>query len=78
MDSLPARLQTVPEDQRPRLWLDAGDKDSEYQTVQTFEKALNTLGLPHEWHSYLGWHEETYWSAHVEEYLRWYAAEWKP
>ncbi len=78
MDSLPTRLQAVPEDQRPRLWLDAGDKDSEYQTVQTFEKALNELGLPHEWHSYLGWHEEAYWSAHVAEYLRWYAAEWKP
>lgn len=78
LDTLPARLLAVPEAQRPRLWLDVGDKDSEYATLRTFEKVLTSAGVAHEWHSYLGWHEEAYWSAHVAEYLRWYAAEWKP
>lgn len=77
MDTLPTRLLSIPAEQRPRIWLDAGDKDSEYLTVQTFEKLLNKQNLPHEWHTYLGWHDEVYWSAHVEEYLRWYAEAWK-
>jgi enterochelin esterase-like enzyme len=77
MDALPQRLLTIPAEQMPRIWLDAGDADSEYATVQIFEQLLNRQNIPHEWHTYIGWHDETYWSAHVEEYLRWYAQEWK-
>jgi enterochelin esterase-like enzyme len=77
MQTLPIRLLKIPAEQFPRLWLDAGDSDSEYQTVVSFEQFLSKHNLPHEWHGYVGWHDETYWSAHVDEYLRWYAEEWK-
>jgi enterochelin esterase-like enzyme len=77
MQTLPMRLLKIPSDQMPRIWLDAGDSDSEYETVTSFEQFLSKHNIPHEWHGYVGWHNETYWSAHVEEYLRWYAEEWK-
>jgi enterochelin esterase-like enzyme len=75
--TLSVRLLKIPSDQMPRIWLDAGDSDSEYETVASFEQFLSKHNLPHEWHAYIGWHDEAYWSAHVEEYLRWYAEEWK-
>jgi len=77
MDTLAVRMFSIPSDQLPRIWLDAGDSDSEYETVTSFEKFLTQNNIPHEWHGYIGWHDEAYWSAHVEEYLRWYAEEWK-
>ena len=77
MQTLPGRVLSIPSDQLPRIWLDAGDSDSEYETVTSFEQFLSKNNIPHEWHEYVGWHEEAYWSAHVEEYLRWYAEGWK-
>jgi enterochelin esterase-like enzyme len=77
MDTLAMRMFNIPSGQIPRIWLDAGDSDSEYETVTAFEKFLTKNNIPHEWHEYIGWHDETYWSAHVEEYLRWYSEEWK-
>jgi enterochelin esterase-like enzyme len=77
MQTLPLRLLNMPAEQLPRIWLDAGDSDSEYETVVPFEQFLNKNNIPHEWHAYIGWHDETYWSAHVEEYISWYAEEWK-
>ncbi len=38
---------------------------------------FNDAGLAHEWHLYSGDHTERYWGAHVEEYIRWYAEQWK-
>jgi enterochelin esterase-like enzyme len=75
--TLQVRVLKIPADQLPRIWLDAGDSDSEYETVASFEQFLSNNNIPHEWHGYIGWHDEAYWSAHVEEYLKWYAEEWK-
>jgi enterochelin esterase-like enzyme len=75
--SLWGRMLNIPSAELPRIWLDAGDSDSEYETVTSFEQFLSKNTIPHEWHEYIGWHTEAYWSAHVEEYLRWYAEEWK-
>lgn len=74
--SLPRNLLAIRPDQMPRIWLDAGDSDSEYDVVLPFEKFLVLKNIPHEWHRYLGWHDEKYWSAHVDKYLRWYALGW--
>ncbi len=73
---LTRRLLDIPAEYMPRIWLDAGDKDSEFSVIEPFEKFLSEKGIPHEWHEYIGWHEEKYWSAHVEEYLKWYALAW--
>jgi enterochelin esterase-like enzyme len=41
-----------------------------------FHELLDQLEIPHEWQLNPGNHTEDYWSSHVEEYLRWYAAPW--
>ena len=75
--SLPRNLLAIPAGMLPRIWLDAGDKDSEYSVVAPFEEFLSKNGIPHEWHVYIGWHNEEYWSAHMIRYLSWYAQAWK-
>ena len=75
--SLPRKLLAIPSYVKPRLWLDAGDRDSEYAVVFALEEFLSENNYPHVWHTFVGWHDEKYWSAHVAEYLRWYAQDWK-
>ncbi len=40
------------------------------------ESQFTEDGLAHEWHRYQGAHTEEYWSAHVDEYIQWYAEQW--
>lgn len=70
-------LKAIPPESLPRIYLDIGDKDRELEAVLEFEDILNQQNIPHEWHLYAGFHEEAYWQAHVEEYMRWYAAGWR-
>jgi len=69
-------LPEIPAGQRPRLYLDIGENDPYFKYALAFENFLNDAKLRHEWHLNAGAHDETYWSAHVEDYLRWYAAGW--
>lgn len=73
--ALPVRLRDIPAAQRPVFYVDAGDKDVDFRTIQRFTDLLNELGIPHEWHYNLGFHDEAYWSGHLEEYLRWYGSQ---
>jgi enterochelin esterase-like enzyme len=76
-DTLTVRLRDIPADQRPRFYVDIGDADKENRSAQAFADLLAKFGYEHEWHFNVGTHDEPYWSAHVAEYLRWYAADWK-
>ncbi len=69
-------VRSVPSDSWPRVWIDAGDRDSELGSIVQFEQLLSTYGIAHEWHLYTGDHSEAYWGAHVAEYLQWYADGW--
>lgn len=71
-------LDNIPEDLMPRFWLDIGDHDQPVilKSAQWFESLLSERDIPHEWYLFSGDHSEKYWSAHVEMYLRWYAADW--
>ena len=69
-------IAAVPDESWPRLWLDAGDRDKELGSIRLLEDALSRHEIPHEFHLYAGDHSEAYWSAHVEEYLRWYVEDW--
>ena len=69
-------LAAIPPDLMPRIYLDIGDHDGGLASASILEELLTADGIPHEWHLNLGSHDEAYWSAHVEEYLRWYAAGW--
>ena len=72
-------LDAIPLEQMPRFYLDVSDNDRPEiaQSAAWFERLLTARGIPHEWYLFPGYHEEAYWSAHVEQYLRWYAQEWK-
>lgn len=69
-------IKEIPEEARPRLWLDAGDNDRELESIMLFEEMLTHNDYLHEFHSYAGDHSELYWGVHVRDYLRWYAEAW--
>jgi enterochelin esterase-like enzyme len=69
-------LDTLPPEQLPRLYMDIGEKDYLRRSNTWLEELLTARGIPHEYYSFPGYHEDAYWSAHVEDYLRWYAAGW--
>jgi len=70
-------LDAIPPASRPKIFMDIGDNDQELIMARQVESIFNDAGLSHEWHLYKGDHTEKYWSAHVEEYIRWYAEQWK-
>ena len=71
-----AWLAVIPASSRPRVFMDIGDNDPEGAMARQVELQFNEVGLTHEWHLYSGAHTEEYWSAHVEEYIQWYAEGW--
>ena len=69
-------LEVIPPESWPNIFIDTGESDQELGFNSMFESTLTQLGIPHEWHLYPGAHDERYWQAHVEEYLRWYTGIW--
>lgn len=69
-------LAALPPDQMPRIYLDIDENDQDLAAIRLLEDMLTAANVPHEWHLFTGYHDEDYWSAHVEEYLRWYAVGW--
>jgi len=56
------------------LWIDIGDKDPWAPLASDFNSELSSLGVPHQWHLWSGDHSGEYWSAHLDDYLRFYGA----
>jgi S-formylglutathione hydrolase FrmB len=56
------------------LWIDIGERDPWASVAEQFEGELTDLGINHQWHLYAGDHSAAYWSAHLEDYLRFYDA----
>jgi len=71
------RLQQIPPELWPRIYFDIGESDRERSFALHLEQVLSRYQFPHEWHLNLGAHDETYWRAHVEAYLKWYASTWR-
>ncbi len=69
-------IQSAPLASRPTIFMDIGDNDQELASATQVETIFAQFDVPHEWHIYTGEHTEEYWSAHVEEYIRWYASQW--
>jgi enterochelin esterase-like enzyme len=69
-------LVDIPSSSQPRVFMDIGDNDPELMMASQVETQFNENSLSHEWHLYNGGHTEEYWSAHVEEYIRWYVEGW--
>lgn len=75
---LRTQLDAIPSESMPRIYLDIGEKDRPeiMRSALWFEALLTEKGIPHEWYLFPGYHEEAYWQAHIEQYVRWYAQEW--
>jgi enterochelin esterase-like enzyme len=71
-------IQNHNPDTWPRMYIDSGDNDHERGFNSLFESLLTQYGIPHEWHLNTGAHDEAYWSAHVLEYMTWYAQGFAP
>jgi enterochelin esterase-like enzyme len=69
-------LAQNPADELPDFWIDIGRVDPERVSAQNFADQLNANHIPHTWYLFNGGHTEAYWSAHLAEYLRWYARDW--
>lgn len=69
-------IQDIPPASRPTIFMDIGEDDQELASAQQIEAIFTQFDVPHEWYLYSGDHTEEYWSAHVEEYIRWYAGQW--
>jgi enterochelin esterase-like enzyme len=61
---------------QPRIFMDIGEDDQELASATQIETIFTQFDLPHEWRLYSGDHTEEYWSAHMEEYIQWYAEQW--
>jgi enterochelin esterase-like enzyme len=73
-------LQSLTPAQLPRIYVDVGahDQNDIMKGAQWFETLLTAKEISHEWYLNQGYHDEKYWGAHVERYLRWYAQGWTP
>lgn len=70
-------LQEHPDVPGPKVWIDVGDRDSLASSAEDLVARLEELGIAYEYHPGDGWHDPDYWSAHVDEYLRWYGGQWR-
>ncbi len=62
----------------PVFYIDVGNKDEDHADVMLFLDALQDLNIPHKFNNNLGYHDEDYWRAHVQEYLMWYDSQLMP
>jgi enterochelin esterase-like enzyme len=69
-------IAAIPPASRPSLFMDIGEDDQELKLAREVESLFTANGLAHEWRLYSGAHTEEYWSAHVREYIEWYAGQW--
>lgn len=70
-------VDAIPPDELPRFYLDMGRSDKQLdETLYSFLEVLDQRNVPHEWHLFRGYHDEAYWSSHLEYYIRWYSANW--
>ena len=77
LDRIPGWIEAIPESKIPRLYLDIGGDDTDWEDAAAFESLLVELSVPHSWHQFPGMHEESYWHAHLDEYLLWYSSGWR-
>jgi enterochelin esterase-like enzyme len=77
---MPAWLDAIPPDDAPRIYLDivTSELSNIRRSATWFSEQLEARGISHQFHEHPGYHSETYWQQHVEKYLRFYTAEWRP
>jgi len=73
-------LQQIPTGLAPRIYLDiaSSEKSDIRRSVVWFTERLDSLGIEYQFIESYGGHNESFWREHVQEYLSFYIAEWKP
>lgn len=61
----------------PAISMDIGDGDGQPQSARWLHQVFTWFDLEHAYLVQPGGHTERYWSAHVADYLRFYAAGWR-
>jgi enterochelin esterase-like enzyme len=56
------------------IWIDIGAEDPWFAAANRFHDQLKTTSIPHDWHVFSGGHDDSYWSSHMTDYLRFYGA----
>jgi len=74
---LPGWVDAIPPGSLPAVLMDIGEKDPYMPIASEFEALLTREEVPHAWWLLPGAHDAEYWSSHVEDYLRWYAAQFQ-
>lgn len=69
-------LEQQPDATAPQVWIDVGDRDSLRATSSEIVARLEELGVEYEYDPGSGWHDEEYWRANLQRYLRWYGDLW--
>jgi enterochelin esterase-like enzyme len=72
----PLFLAADPRIRSLRISLDVGQDDWVLPGMDDLHAALAAAGVVHDYHIFEGYHDDSYWSEHVAEYLAFYAAEW--
>jgi len=67
----------LPADRHPAVYVDIGEGDSLARSASWLAQVLTWFQIEHAYIVRAGAHTEKYWSAHVAEYLRFYAADWR-
>ena len=62
----------------PAVYIDIGDADAVPQSAAWLNQILSSFNFKHTYLVQSGGHDERYWSAHMADYLRFYAAGWRP
>lgn len=58
------------------FWIDIGKDDTQWgDAIFQFHESLDALGVPHDFqNTWSGIHDDSYWSAHLPDYLTWYSS----
>jgi len=67
----------LPPDQVPAIYVDIGEGDSLVRSAVWLDQVFTWFKVEHTFIMQPGAHSEKYWSAHVSDYLRFYAADWR-
>ena len=75
---IPRILEETAPEALPRIYIDIGDRDRQeiMESTLWFVDLLASHDVPHEWHLFVGYHEEAYWAEHVPDYLAFYTSGW--
>jgi enterochelin esterase family protein len=69
-------IRGIPKDDLPRIWIDIGKDDSLRESTLALIATLDELEVAYTSLLPEGDHTAAYWSAHLEDYLRWYTSLW--